>query len=307
VTDFPSTRETDNVRTTLLFLLVPVGLCWGAQAPGDGKPAAADRPAPAGETRGIKAVTAPSEDLTLSFTRPGRLAKVLVREGQHVKAGDPLAQLDDAVEQAQSASLKAQADSTTAIRGAQLQVARRQEILRKIQKAHAENAAPLRELDDAKNDAAMADLALETAQLQHQLDVGKYQESELNLQRMRLVSPTDGMVERLRARQGESADALAPVLRLVRVDPLWIDVPAPLALARELREGDLATVRLPGAAAPASGRVVRVSRVADAASETLEVRVELPNPSARPAGEQVSVQFPTPGTAGPATAPGAGR
>jgi RND family efflux transporter MFP subunit len=255
-----------------------------------------------GEARAIKAVTAPSEDLTLSFTRPGRLAKVLVREGQHVKAGDLLVQLDDAVERAQLATLKAQADSTTAIRGAQLQVARRQDILRKVQKAHEEHAAPQRELEDAKNDAAMADLALETAQLQHQQDVGKHQEAELNLQRMRLASPIDGLVERLRARQGESVDALAPVLRLVCLEPLWIDVPAPLALARELREGGPAAVRLPGVAAPATGRVLRISRVADAASETLEVRVELPNPAARPAGEQVTVQLPCAGGAGPAPA-----
>ncbi|MGD0485508.1 MAG: efflux RND transporter periplasmic adaptor subunit [Gemmatimonadales bacterium] len=265
------------MRITLQLLLLPLGLCWGREEPA---------------TAAIKAITAPSEDLTLSFTRPGRLAKVLVREGQHVKAGDLLVQLDDAVERAQWATLKAQADSTTAIRGAQLQLARRQEILRKVQKAHEEQAAPQRELEDAKNDAAMAELALETAQLQHQQDVCKSQEAELTLQRMRLVSPTDGMVERLRARQGESADALAPVLRLVRVDPLWIDVPAPLALARELREGDPATVRLPGAAVPVAGRVLRVSRVADSASETLEVRVELPNPAARPAGEQATVQFP---------------
>jgi hypothetical protein len=34
--------------------------------------------------------------------------------------------------------------------------------------------------------------------------------------------------------------------------------------------------------------------VADPASETLEVRVELPNPSTRLAGEHVTVTFPEP-------------
>lgn len=288
------------MRTTLLLLLVATGFCWGRDEP--------IKPPAGGQALGTPANTAPSEDLTLSFTRPGRLAKLLVREGQQVKAADLLAQLDDAVERAQVASLKALADNTTAIRVAQLQVARRQEILRKVLKARAEQAAPERELEDAKYDVAMAELALETAQLQHQQDTSKCQEAELSLQRMRLVSPIDAMVERVRARQGESVDALAPVLRLVRVDPLWIDVAVPLAQARELREGDAAAVRLPGAAGPLTGRVLRVSRVADAASETLEVRVELPNPTARPAGEQVTVQFSRSGAAGPSptTAPGTG-
>ena len=43
------------------------------------------------------------------------------------------------------------------------------------------------------------------------------------------------------------------------------------------------------------GKVIHVSRVADPASETLEVRVELPNPSTRLAGEHVTVTFPEPG------------
>jgi membrane fusion protein, multidrug efflux system len=294
------------VRTTLLFLLLAAGLCWAGQEPGTTKPARPDQPATAAQGAEALANTAPSEDLTLSFTRPGRLARLLVREGQQVKTGDMLAQLDDAVERAQAATLKVQADSTTAIRAAQLQVTRRQEILRKVQKARAEQAAPERELEDARNDLAMAELALETAQLQHQQDQSKCQEAELGLQRMRLVSTTDALVERVRARQGESVDALAPVVRLVRVDPLWIDVPVPLAQARELREGQAASVRLPGAAGPATGRVLRVSRVADAASGTLEVRVELPNPTARPAGELVRVQFPKPGDSSPATAAAAG-
>ena len=78
----------------------------------------------------------------------------------------------------------------------------------------------------------------------------------------------------------------------MRTDPLWIDVPVPLDQAAALAVGRTARVRFPRAASDAAGKVIRISRLADAARETLEVRVEVPNGSARPAGEQVAVTFP---------------
>jgi RND family efflux transporter MFP subunit len=262
------------------------------------------RPWAAGAAEAIKAITAPSEDLTLSFTRAGRLAKVLVRQGQKVRAGELLAQLDDSVEQKQLALLKARADNTAAIRAAQLKYQRAKAVLDKVQNAYTSKAAPQRELEDAQLEAAMAEIDVASAQFEHEQDVGKYEQARLDLDRMRLTSPADGEIERVIAKAGESVNALAPVLRLVNVDPLWIDTPVPLDIGRRLAAGCKALVQLPGQAAPAEGKVIHVSRVADPASETLEVRVELPNPSTRLAGEHVTVTFPDPaGQAAPTPAP----
>jgi len=261
---------------SLLFLLCPAS--------------ATDAPA---EPGWIKAVTAPSEDLSLAFVRSGRIAKVLVEEGRQVRPGQALVQLDDAVERTQAALLKAQAEDTTRVRAAQLQLARKKDVLQGIAKAHAGGASPKRELEEARLDAAMAELTLEMARLEHEQAKGRYREAQLMLERTRLASPVAGRVERILAKTGESVDALAPVVRLVRIDPLWVDVPVPLAQARPLKPGQPAHVRF-GAAKPppAVGSIVRVSSVADAGSETLEVRVKLPNPAGRPAGEHVTVRFP---------------
>lgn len=252
----------------------------------------------------IKAITAPSEDLMLAFARPGRIAKVLVREGQHVKAGQLLAQIEDSVERVQSALLKAKAENTTAIKAAELRLARGQAVLKKVQEAYDANAAPKRELEDARIDAAMAQLDLELAQFNHQQDQGRYQEALLALERMRLLSPVEAEVERVYVQVGEVVGAPrtgqaggrpgapAAVVRLVRTDPLWIDVPAPTRYARGLAPGQTARVRFADAPSPVKARIIRVSKVADAASETLEVRLELPNPTGRPAGEHVTVRFP---------------
>jgi RND family efflux transporter MFP subunit len=274
-------------------LAVILALAMGALP---GRPRAAEA---AEAPDAIKAITTPSQDLTLSFTRAGRLAKVLVRRGQKVRAGELLAQLDDSVEQKQLALLKAKADNTTAVQTAQLKNQRAKAVLVKVQSAYASKAAPQRELEDAQLDVAMTEIYLAAAQLEHEQDVGKCEQARLDLDRMRLTSPADGEIERVIAKAGESVDALAPALRLVNVDPLWIDTPVPLDIGRRLSAGCKALVQLPGQAAPAEGKVIHVSRVADPASETLEVRVELPNPSARLAGEHVNVTFPEPGNGKP--------
>ena len=64
------------------------------------------------EAADIAAITRPSEDVTLSFVMPGRIAKVLVKEGDEVKAGQLLVQQDDAAELVQLEQLKAEAEDT---------------------------------------------------------------------------------------------------------------------------------------------------------------------------------------------------
>ena len=110
---------------------------------------------------------------------------------------------------------------------------------------------------------------------------------------MRLAAPIAGLVEEVSVEAGESIGTLGPVVRIVQNDPLWIDVPVPLAQARDLKLGQDAWITFPGATSDASpnGRIINISAVADAASETLRIRIEVPNPLKRPAGERVAVAF----------------
>jgi len=91
---------------------------------------------------------------------------------------------------------------------------------------------------------------------------------------------------------GESVNALGDVVRVVQIDPLWIDVPVPLTEATNLRRGNTARVDFSDPdKISVDGTIVFIGAVADAASGTLRVRVELPNKSNRPAGEHVRVTF----------------
>ena len=68
---------------------------------------------------GIKAITNPMADITLSFVQPGSIAKVYFKEGDSVKAGQVLVQQDDAAEKAQLEQLEAASQDTTQIQASE--------------------------------------------------------------------------------------------------------------------------------------------------------------------------------------------
>jgi multidrug resistance efflux pump len=111
---------------------------------------------------------------------------------------------------------------------------------------------------------------------------------------MLIKSPIDGRIEKIDVEVGESVNALTEVIRVVRTDPLWVDAPVPLQEGLRLKPGMTARIQIVGAGPgeeALEGRVIFVSSVADAASGTLRVRLEVPNKSGRPAGEHVLVSF----------------
>jgi len=239
--------------------------------------------------------TRPSREVTLAFVRPGRIAEVAVKEGQKVRAGELLARQDDAVERVQLAQLKAAAADTTRIRAAEAELKQKQVDLKRIEDAFRKSVATQFEVDHARLDVTISALRLELARFEHAQDIRRYREAQLQVERMRLVSPIDGRVEKVVAKEGEAVDALSPVVLIVRIDPLWVETPVPVQRARELRPGRTVLVRWPGQgqAEPGVGKVIHVGSVAD--SGTLLVRAELPNPAGQPAGLTVKVEFPPAG------------
>jgi len=240
----------------------------------------------------VEAIARPSKDITLSFLFPGKIAKVLVKEGDAVEVASVLVRQDAAAEEIRLAQLKAEADNTAKIKMAEARLAQKKALLEHLETAAKRNAASPLELDRARLDAALAHLALVQAEFEHAQAALKHDEAKLRLDRMALGSPIAGKVEELFVHEGETVDKLDRVVRLVKIDPLWIDAAVPLAKAVSLRPGDPAAVHFEGKRkATIRGTVIHIGAFADAGSETLTVRVEIANPSGRPAGEHVRVRF----------------
>ena len=241
----------------------------------------------------VRAITTPSSDITLSFVQPGRITKVHFVEGQWVKAGQVLVQQDDSVEQIQLAQLRAASEDVTQIQASDASMAQKKVDLEKIQKAAAQKAATELEVEHATLSVTMAELSLKLAKFEHEQAGRKYEEVKVQVEKMRLTSPIDGRIEKINVEAGESINALTDVVRVVKIDPLWIDVPVPLEIATDLSISKKAIVMFPSPnSASVEGNIIFISAVADAASGTLRVRIEVPNKSNRPAGEHVEIMFP---------------
>ena len=251
---------------------------------------------------GIRSVTRPSADITMSFVQPGRIAAVHLKEGDVVKADQALVQQDDAAEQVLLTQLAAQCEDMTQIRAGEASLAQKRVDLQKLEKAAAGNAATALEVEHSKLDVRIAELSLELARFQHEQDLRKYHEQNIRVRNMQLRSPIDGSIEKIEVEVGESVNTTTEAIQVVQIDPLWIDVPVPLPQAIGLKAGGAAQVAFESSSKPAKaeptsasvvaqGKIIFVAAVADAASGTLRVRIEVPNKARRPAGEHVIVTF----------------
>jgi len=149
----------------------------------------------------------------------------------------------------------------------------------------AQKEVDLKRLEEAAKRNAATDLEVEHARLEVKI-------ARIRVDNMKLRSPIKGFVEKIDVEVGESVQALKEVIRIVRTDPLWIDVHVPQAAAGAVKVGEKAFVRFPGPKSePAGGEIVFVAQAADAASDTRRVKIEIANKAGRPSGEHVLVSF----------------
>ena len=84
-----------------------------------------------------------------------------------------------------------------------------------------------------------------------------------------------------------------PILKLAQIDPLRVEVVLPETAYGKIHVGMVGTVTPEDLGGTYTAHVTVVDRVIDAASGTLGVRLELPNPDDKlPGGLRCRVQFP---------------
>jgi membrane fusion protein (multidrug efflux system) len=207
----------------------------------------------------------------------GFLDKVLFREGQDVKAGDLLYQIEKVQFQAQLDQAKANLASAEAeVTNARLQYARH------VQLAH-DQFTPQAQVDQAK--AALDTGAAKVLQMQALL-----KQAEVNLDYTDIRAPIDGRIGRTAYTAGNLVNPASGVLAtIVSQDPIYVLFPVSvreLELIREARRkegGGLAKieirVRLPSGKEYAHrGHWNLTDPQVDQQTDTLIMRATLPNP-----------------------------
>jgi RND family efflux transporter MFP subunit len=238
--------------------------------------------------KGYQAISKPSKDVTVSFVRPGRVVEVRAAKGDEVKANQLIARQDDDEEQAALVIDKLKSEDETKWHIQETNRDSKTVAYEKLSKSG--GAGPL-EIAEAKLNLDVAQAEITLAKLEHDTDILKYKQSVIAVEKLKVFAPISGVVAEEFLKAGESADGgNMKLVRIVQLDPLWVEVPVPFLQARKLKKDDPAIVTFSDAKDHA-GKVAVVSPIGDSASETLLVRVEVPNPEKIPSGENVFVNF----------------
>jgi RND family efflux transporter MFP subunit len=243
----------------------------------------------------LKFPTIPSDKRSPYFSDVGIVKEMLVKPGDVVKAGQVVATQDSDLEELEYESMKITAESTAKIDYAIADRDSKKLVRDRLQQAFdAGGAANGTELEEAKLALAQAEIQIKAAREEHGKNLADLAKQARKLEKMKMLSPIDGIVDKINVFPGEMADPGKQdgVLTIVCNKPLWVDVHVPTAQAAALKIGDdlpVAYENEPGKWF--TGKIIVFSPEADAASNTQTVRLELANQEERPAGLWLNIRL----------------
>jgi HlyD family secretion protein len=175
--------------------------------------------------------------LRLAARRDGVVQKVFVEEGQRVRAGEPLAQLDD--QQAQLAVGVSRGEvglARSALPVIQARLAAAEREARRLAPLAADDTVPRQQLDEADDQVRVLRAQLAEARAQVATSVRRLESAEHEVEQRLIRAPLDGTIARRQARPGDGVSTL-------NVTPLFVFVPdAPRIVRAEVEERFLPSV-----------------------------------------------------------------
>lgn len=238
----------------------------------------------------------PQRAVTVSSAIEGVVQEVLVDRGDFVTKGQVLARLESSVERAAVGAARARAKAQGQLRSSDARLRFAETKLARQVKLQEQKVVSASDMDEAQSTQRVAEAELQDAREGKEIATLELERAEAVLEQRTIRSPVDGVVVQRILSAGEYADP-PQILKIAEIDPLRVEVFAPLALYGKITPGMKGSVR---PEAPVGGErtatVTVVDRVIDAASGTFGVRLELPNADrSLPAGLKCRVSFPVDG------------
>jgi RND family efflux transporter MFP subunit len=259
---------------------------------------------PFGESVTANGTLAAYDQTTVSVKVPGRLRSISVDLGSVVRRGQVIGQLEQTdyrlrVQQAEAALAQARARLGLSPDGQDDRVnleetgtVRQARAVMEEARLNRERAARLVEQGVvAKSDFDSADASYKVAQSRYQDAIEEIRNrqallaqrrSELSLARQQLsdtsvYSPLDGVVQEKRASLGEYLASGAPVVNIVRIDPLRLRAEVPERDAGNVRSGQNVRVTVEGDTNVYVGQITRLSPVIAEQNRMLLVEADVRN------------------------------
>jgi RND family efflux transporter MFP subunit len=267
---------------------------------------------PVGASVNVTGTLAAQDEATLSIKVPGRVSSINVDLGSVVRRGQVVAQVEQQdyrlrVQQSEAAlqqararlGLQPQGDDDRFDPEVTGTVRQARAVLEEARQNRARVASLIESGVVARAEYESADAAFKVAQAKYQDAVEEIRNrqallaqrrTELSLARQALsdtvvVAPFDGLVQERHVSVGEFLGAAAPVVTIVRVNPLRFRGEVPERDAATVRAGQPVRVTVEGDRGLYAGRIVRLSPTINQQNRVLVVEAEIANPGGlRPGG-----------------------
>lgn len=281
-----------------IAVLVVAGAACLLPLPTNAEPASSTPPL----QRELDCIINPSEVADLGSGSPGVIESLRAERGDFIEKDAVVAELESGVEQAAVELASVRAELTTEIDLRQVNADYGERRQSRDEDLFHRKVISASDLDERQTEASVAKLQLQQAVDNQRLARLELRRAEETLKRRTIRSPLTGVVMERFKSVGEYVEE-QPVVRVAQLDPLHIEVIAPVELLGKIEQGMPAEVHSDAAGnAVYNATVARVDRVADAASGTFGIRLVLPNPGYQiPAGLRCRLAFLT-GTTGDAPA-----
>lgn len=202
----------------------------------------------------VNGSTQPDEEVVVSSEVPGKVIKILFKEGSRVSRGTPLVQLDDTELQAQRERLVVQQNLN-------------QKIAERLQALYEREGVSLQEYEVAKAEVekVKAEISLVDAQLAKRT----------------IRAPFSGVLGLRMVSEGSYLSPGTAIVNLVSINPIEIEFAVPEKYSQVVGPGTEVIFRLDGANRDYQAKVIATEPVIDAQTRTFMLKASAPNPNGR--------------------------
>lgn len=212
------------------------------------------QPGPLRDFISVNGSTVANEEVTITSEVPGKIDQILFREGQFVKKGAPLVQLETDELEAQRQRLLVQQNLT-------------EKIAERMKNLYDKEGVSLQEYEIAEAEAQ---------QVRAELDLLNVQ-----IEKRTITSPFNGLLGLRQVSEGSYLSPGAPIINLISTNPIHIEFSVPEKYGNVISDGRTIQFELDGMPGVFEARVIAREPNIDAATRTLKLKAAAPNPNGK--------------------------
>jgi RND family efflux transporter MFP subunit len=231
-----------------------------------------------------RGITEPSQDASVSSTVSGTVVAIKASEGQFVRAGEVVIELDSALEALEVERRKLVAESTAELDAARSRMETLRVDLAGTRKLQEETrSVSLDDLRKKELEYHLAEAEHERLRVSEERERIEYRLAQAQLQKRFITAPFDGVIVTKLLEVGEVCTPQQALFRIVDTRKCRLVVHMEQAPSLKMKPGRQVTLRIQEADGPVTvqGTVEFVSPLVDASSGLREVKVIFDNPDGR--------------------------